>query len=222
MMSAKSASTGFEPLAGVPSIFVARKGKLRMFAFALRCGDVCLFSPVKGLADKVRDSLAALGPVRFLLAPNHFHNQGLQEFSDVYGDAQLVASEAAIPRLEKVTGLSFASLDALEAELPDAMKVLNAQGLKTGEVWLQVSVGSGTAWIVVDAFCGADVYGTGKGPELLKTFKTYGLQDKDRYLAWLKAQIDTAGPDVLAPCHGSAVQSSDLADTLLALVTERL
>ncbi len=221
-MAAKSASTGFEPLAGVPSVFVARKGKLRMFAFTLRSGDVCLFSPVKGLAAIVRDSLAAIGPVRFLLAPNHFHNQGLQEFSEAYGDAELVASEAAIPRLAKVTGLPFAPLDALAAELPDTISLLNTEGLKTGEVWLQVRSGQSTAWIVVDAFCGADVYGPVDGPELLKTFKTYGLQDKDRYLAWLQAQIASAAPGILAPCHGSVVQCPDLAGKLTALVIERL
>ncbi len=221
-MAAKSASTGFEPLAGVPNIYVARKGKLRMFAFTLGTGDVCLFSPVKGLAGKVQASLAAIGPVRFLLAPNHFHNQGLREFSDLYGDAQLVASEAAIPRLEKVTGLSFARLDKLRAQLPDGMSLLCTEGLKTGEVWLQVRSGANTAWIVVDAFCGADVYGTGEGLEVLKTFKTYGLQDKNRYLTWLQAQIDSTVPNILAPCHGSAVQSSQLAETLTALITERL
>ncbi|MEM8647833.1 MAG: hypothetical protein AAGF86_16005 [Pseudomonadota bacterium] len=221
-MATKSSSTDFEPLAGVPSILVACKGKLRMFAFTLRSGDVCLFSPVKGLAEKVRDSLAALGPVRFLLAPNHFHNQGLQEFLEVYRDAQLVASEEAIPRLEKVTGLSFTPLDALNADLPDTMSLLGTEGLKTGEVWLQARSGPKLAWIVVDAFCGADVYGPVDGPDLLKTFKTYGLEDKDRYVSWLQTQLASAAPDILAPCHGSAVQCPDLAGKLTALVANRL
>ena len=221
-MATKSGAAEFQPLSGVPSIFVARKGKLRMYALQLRSGDVCVFSPVKGLAEGVRGSLSAIGPVRFILAPNHFHNQGLQEFSKAYADAQLIASQAASPRLKKVTGLSFAPLDELAALLPDAMTLLETQGLKTGEVWLQVRSGPGTAFVVVDAFCGADVYGTGEGPELLKTFKTYGLADKDRYLTWLRAQIAEAGPDTLAPCHGSAVRCSDLADRLIELVTDRL
>lgn len=221
-MTAKANGSAFVPLADVPSIYVARKDKLRMFAVPLTTGGLCLVSPVKGLSDKLRESLATLGPVQFLFAPNHYHNLGLQEWSAAYPEAKLLAPSAAIARLQKQTELSFAPADALAAALPDHLSLLETEGLKSGEMWVRVQEGMRTAWIVVDAFCGPDMYGDGEGPQLLKPFPKFGLKDKAIYLSWLKDQVRRDQPAVVVPCHGSAVAHADLGEKLITLVDERL
>ena len=178
----KAGLTSFAPLPELPSVFVARNKQLSAFALVLKSGEVCVVSPVRGLTDQARESLSAIGSVRFLFTPNHYHNLALEEYSAAYPNAGLIAPAGAIPRLEEVTGLSFSTPNELVAEMQDTMSLLAPEGLKTGENWVRVKSQDSTAWIVGDAFCGADMYGDAVGPELLKPFPTYGLGDKDQYL----------------------------------------
>ncbi len=219
---ANSDRADFAPLAEIPVILAARKNNLSMFALSLETAGVCVVSPVKGLAEQTRASLSGLGPVQFLFAPNHYHNLGLKEYSKAYPDAKLIAPASAIPRLQQLTGLSFSAPDELALALPESMTLLETSGLKTGEHWVRVQANGSTAWIVADAFCGADMYGDAVGLELLKPFPKFGLGDKDKYLPWLEAQLKHDLPDTLIPCHGSAVQSPKLYEQMLNLVKERL
>ncbi|MCP5081226.1 MAG: hypothetical protein GY948_05965 [Alphaproteobacteria bacterium] len=218
----KSDHAGFAPLPELPSVFAVRRNNLSMFALQLNTGEVCVVSPVKGLAEQVRASLSELGPVGFLFAPNHYHNLGLEEYSHAYPEAKLIAPTGAIPRLKEVTGLSFAGPDDLALALPENTTLLDTVGLKTGESWVRVQTNGSTAWIVADAFCGPDLYGGTDGPELLKPFPKFGLGDKDQYLPWLERQLTQDLPDTLIPCHGNAVQSPSLCEQVLNLVKERL
>ena len=207
--AASAAKSGLAPFAAVPgfsAVHEARSKDLGTFAIRLKSGDVCVFSPVAGLTERTRDSLLALGPAAVLFAPNHYHNKGLREYADAFPAARLVAPAAAIPRLEKVTGLSFAPADALAGDLPDGVTLLEPQGLKTGENWLLVREKNAAAWIVVDAFCGPPGSGSGSNePQILKTFPRYGLADRDRYAAWVERQLRTDQPASLLPCHGRSI-----------------
>ena len=89
----------FEPVADVNGLFTATKGDLRCTAIVLKSGGLCLFSPVAGLNDQAKASLADLGPVEFLFAPNHYHNKGLAEYQAAYPTAKTIASDAGRPRL---------------------------------------------------------------------------------------------------------------------------
>ncbi len=218
----KAGANGFAAIAEVPSIFAARKGKLSMFAVPLRNGGICLVSPVKGLLESTRESLLALGPVRFLFAPNHYHNLGLPTFSAAFPDAKLIAPQAAIPRLQEVTGLTFADPHELASAFPDNISLLETEGLKTGENWIRIQSNGSTAWIVTDAFCGPDVNGGTDGPDLLKPFPKFGLGDKDIYLPWLERRLQEDRPDTLIPCHGRAVQCAKLCEQIRSLVNARL
>ncbi len=218
----KAGGNGLAALAEMPSILAARKGKLSMFAVPLRADGICLVSPVKGLLEEAHESLLDAGPVRFLFAPNHYHNLGLPSYSAAFPDAKLVAPPGAIPRLQDVTGLTFGEPHELASALPDNMRLLETEGLKTGESWIRVQSNGHTAWIVVDAFCGPDVNGGEDGPDLLKTFPKFGLGDSDTYLPWLEKRLQDDQPDTLIPCHGRAVQSAELCAQIRTLVKARL
>ncbi len=211
----------FEPVEGLPGVHCARNGTLRCTAIGLKSGELCLFSPVQGLGDAARASLEGLGPVRYLLAPNHYHNKAVAEYAAAFPDAELVAPDGAIPRLEKITGHAFGPLGRLTAALPGSVTVVHTEGLKTGEIWLRVEEAGAVTWIVVDAFCttkknaGTPVTET---PELLGTFPKFGVADAGIYRPWVEQQIEADKPGMIIPCHGAIIRSGALPGTLRALM----
>lgn len=201
-------------------LWSAQKGTLRCTALRLRDGSLCLFSPVSGLGRAAMDSLAALGEVAFLLAPNHFHNKGLAEYTNAFPDAVPVCSERARPRLEKQTGLSFGKLHPLGELLPDNGQIVEPDGLKTGEVWLTMQTGEETVWVVCDAFKGASGKTVAEGVriELLGTFPTYGVKNMGLYATWVKARLIAQPPTLVVPCHGGLVRSETLVTDITLLL----
>jgi len=201
-------------------LWSAQKGSLRCTTIRLRDGSLCLYRPVLGLNDVARRSIAGLGNVAYLLAPNHYHNKGLVEYTEAFPEAALVCSERAKPRLEKQTGLSFSGLKSLIALLPDGCALVEPDGLKTGEVWLTQATEEGTVWVVCDAFKGA-TGGVGTEStdiELLGTFPTYGIQDKGVYSMFVKAKLNELPPTVIVPCHGAIVRRENLATSVMSLL----
>lgn len=215
--------SSFEKLGGLDGVSAATKSTLRCTAFNLEDGRLCLFSPVAGLGDAAQQSLHDLGEVAFLLAPNHYHNKGIAEYGDAYPDAILCAPDAAIPRLENITGRTLDSLDALTTLLGDRFTILKPDGLKTGEIWLRAEAGGDVTWFVVDAFSG-----TGKSannipvtePGLLKAFPNFGVANKSLYRSWVEDRIKADRPKCIVPCHGAIMQAPDLPDKLLNLMAQ--
>ncbi len=215
-----TALSAFSPVANQVDFWSAHKGSLRCTALRLRDGSLCLYSPVLGLGDTALASLAAIGPVSYLLAPNHYHNKGLREFAEACPDAKLVCSAPARPRLTKQTGLDFHRLQLLSPLLPKGYSIAEPWGLKTGEVWLVGETSSDLLWIVCDSFKGPS------GPagriatsvEMLGTFPTYGIKDHNAYTAWVEAQLAAGVPSMVVPCHGSLVRGPNLGANILALL----
>ena len=70
--------SAFAALDDFSGLYRAERGSLRCTAIRLRSGGLLLlFSPVQGLGDTAIASLAALGEVEVLFAPNHYHNKRL-------------------------------------------------------------------------------------------------------------------------------------------------
>ncbi len=213
--------SAFTPINGLEGVYMARAGKLNCFALRLRDGGLCLYSPVSGMSADARDQLDQMGGVTALLAPNHYHNKGLQEHVDAYPDASLVCTTAAEPRLRKITGLSFAPLGELSAHLADGYAFLEPDGVKTGEVWVQIK-GSENAWIVTDAFS-ADLHPIGEyaaAPILLGTFQKYGVRDAERFKSSTLRMLDACAPTLLLSCHGSPVKAKNLNIKLSELLAD--
>ena len=213
----------FESLPGLSNIWCARRGTLRCTAVKLKGGGLMLFSPVLGLTASGREQLSSLGKVQFLLAPNHYHNKAMAEYAHAFPEASIVAPPDAQERLTRVTGLEFDDLTGLRRVLPQHVKLLVPQGLKTGECWLRVKTQTGIAWVVVDAF-----YARANNqkalevavPEMLGTFPKMGIADKQTYGAWVQAQIERDQPTIVVPCHGSLIRSALLPKRLAALVAK--
>lgn len=86
----------------------------RMAVIRLTNGDLFVWSPV-ALSDELRTELAALGPVRHLVAPNSLHDLFIASWKQAYPDARLYAA----PRLQqKRRDLVFDTEITDEAILP--------------------------------------------------------------------------------------------------------
>lgn len=209
----------FEPVADVPGVFTASKANLRCTAIKLRSGRLCLYSPVAGLSQAAKDSLRQIGEVAFLLAPNHYHNKGIAEYTAAFPKAQIVAPDGTRQRLKKVTGITFRNLDGLIADLPKGMHLVQPQGLKTGEVWIITDTTGAPTWLVVDAFTSKTEAGETTAM-LLKTFPTYGVKDPVVYATWAKQTITSDPPHILIPCHGDIVRGPSLGCDLDNLIAQ--
>jgi len=214
----------FNKIDGLNGVFTAEKSGLRCSAVRLKTGGLCLFSPVLGLGKEAIASLADLGKVAFLLAPNHYHNKGLLEYRKAFPKASICARPEAHARLAKITGCKFQDVDVLRAALPNAINLIFPQGLKTGEIWIKAKGDQHRAWLVADAFSGpkGKPDTVASTPDMLGTFPKYGVSDRNDYLAWVAQKIRADKPTMIVPCHGSLVRSSKLAKSLLDLVQSRL
>lgn len=221
-MSARTEA--FREIAGLGGVLSARCGKLRCTAIPLSDDGICLYSPVAGLEDEAAAILERCAGEAFLLAPNHYHNRALAAHVRRFPSARLICPPESGPRLKKQTGLAFDGLDTLSGLLPPNVRLLKPAGLKTGEVWIQVTGPAGVAWIVCDALTSAPSEGSdcSEAPAMLGTFPKFGVRDGAAYKAWVSAQTDHEKPTILVPCHGDPVFHPDLGSLLVDLVETHL
>lgn len=219
-----TANTHYRKVQGLDGLLIGQSGRLNCFALSLTSGDVCLYSPVAALAKSGSASLQPYGEVTFLLAPNHYHNKGLSSHRDLFPKAELVCSAAAKPRLNKITGLVFGTLEGLYAQLPETVEILLPEGLKTGEIWLQIRQGDTVAWVVADAFSSNSLppgeFNT--LPTMLGTFPKFGVKDGSVFSSWVADRLAKQPPTLLLPCHGSPMRNRDLGREILALLENNL
>jgi len=211
----------FEPVEGLKGVYSLHKGNLRSIAVQLANDSYCVISPIASIPAAAYEPLGPRSAIRFVLAPNHYHNKGLADFSNNFPKAKILASELARKRLKDQTGLKFGELSALAALLQKKHTLLEPKGLKTGEIWLRHKTPNLTAWVVTDAFCGPKMdKGAAEAakPELLKTFPNFGVADKSAYCEWVQAQLEADKPQLLIPCHGKTLRSAKLTASLAALI----
>ncbi|SEB60962.1 hypothetical protein SAMN05216452_2421 [Nitratireductor aquibiodomus] len=211
-------------LARLEDIHIIRAGKLNCFALRLQTGGLCLYSPIAGQERVQREALEQLGGVSVLLAPNHYHNKGLAGHAEAFRNATVACSASAKPRLEKVTGLTYEPLQKLETALQKGHTLLEPQGLKTGEVWVEIQNNSDTIWIVADAFMSESRSSDGFGdtPARSGSFPRYGVDDAKLFANWVEQRLAIASPTILLPCHGGPVKSPHLGPMLSTLNTKML
>lgn len=204
---------------------------LRMVALRLTDQTLAVYSPVPFADAECFAALAKIGTVSTLVAPNHFHNLGLQPFLKRFPNAHIVATEWAIPRLKKVTGLNIEPIATLSRLLPPTMRCVEPRGLKTGELWLLVDA-SQPGRILIECDCyfnmpvvkrsvfGGILWLTGGAPGLRisRVFRLIAQADRKEYRDWAQNFFQEFAPRVLIPSHGAIRESENLARDLLALI----
>jgi hypothetical protein len=203
---------------------------LRMLAIRLKDNSVMVVSPIKGLSQSCIDQLRSLGQVKFLLAPNHFHNLGIRPFVEMFPGVKLVARNEARPRLKKLTGLEVDDLESVQDMLPQHVQIYQPAGTKSGETWIRVATQPGNVWIVSDSFFNMPqvpnnflgfvlrVCGTAPGLRVSRVFRIIALRDKAAYRNWVAARAAADQPVMVIPGHGEFIRGKDLAAKLVALI----
>jgi len=206
------------PEQGIENLLLLRKDNARSAALKLKDGKYCLISPIKNTHHQA----AGIGAVSHILAPNHYHNKGLADFSKQFPGASICASSAARPRLEKITGNKLKPLTSLVRRFPSNVELLEPKGLKTGEIWLRLHTTDQCTWLVCDSFSGKKMTATSSStrvPTLLGTFPSYGVDNSEIYSQWVLNQIEQDQPTKVIPCHGSIVEDLKLPGKLAKLMS---
>ncbi len=207
---------------------------LRAVAVMLDGEHLLIYSPVKESMPGSLRELKDIGEPTWLLAPNHFHNLGLDPYAQILPDARVASSDEARKRLDLKLRSPVEYLSKLAKDLPDHVRLLEPPGTRNGEVWLRVETAQGIAWVVGDAFMNLEeqppgclgrllpLFGVVPGLIVGGSFKWIALYDRRLYGTWLRAQLAADRPVMLIPSHGRIERGPDLADRLQALVEARL
>lgn len=178
------------------------------------------------------DLAAAVGGVaRVLVAPNHFHHLAIAKYRMAFPDVMVVASDGAQPRLKK-KGHELRPLS--DAKLPDGVRLLPAEGVKTGETWMVVERDGDKVLVVGDAFFNVETPCTGfegfmlrrlrtvSGLKLGRTYEWLAIGDKAVYRKWALDTIEREKPTAIAFAHGSPLRDASAWKTCAALVEEHV
>lgn len=203
--------------------------RARMLAFDLADGGLCVVSPGSGIGDDALAELDARGPVRFVLAPNHFHNAGIRAWRDRYRDAVVTAHERAIPRLRRqVPGVEFEDLTRLRAALRPGDRLFSPPMAKQGETWVSLDAPGGRTWFVTDGIVnetrlprgplGVMMRVLGYREELMANpvFRRLFITDRQAYADWVAEQVAADPPTVFVPGHGAVLRGADVGERLRA------
>ncbi len=105
----------------------------RMTAVRLPDGGLWLHSPVR-FSQEVRAAVDALGPVRFLVAPNLMHHLSLRDWAAAYPDAK-VAAPAGLRRKRPDLRIDVALEDTADAGWASVLEQVLVRGMpKVDEV----------------------------------------------------------------------------------------
>lgn len=208
---------------------------VRMLAFGLRDGGLCVVSPGSGMTDAGFAELEQHGVPRFLLAPNHFHTLGLAEWHARYPDAALVAHPRAHKRLRKrLPGVAFGDLDTLTAALPAGARLFSPPTAKQGETWVSLPVSGGQSWFVTDGILNevklprglfglvSRLLGFRTGLTVNAFFLRMFSGGRDAFLRWTLAELEHDPPRVFIPAHGAIVAGDEVAARLADAVRAAL
>lgn len=191
---------------------------LNMLAAELPDGGLLLYSPT-WLGPGTFEAVDALGEVRVLVAPNHFHYLSLARFRERYPRARAVASHGALPRLEKRGLTDLEPLSEAARFLPPGAHFVVPDALRSGEAWLSLPGEDGPTWLVCDAwfhvtrpltgFAGAVLRALRTGPGLCVggTFRLLAVGDRRAYVASARAALDQEKPAILVPSHGDPIRA---------------
>lgn len=184
------AATGYEPLNTLKpvadSIWIIDGPAVTSYGFPfstratvvqLQSGDLWVHSPTV-LTEPLKSELAALGPVRHLVAPNQIHFLHIADWHAAYPDAEIWAAPGVQARAAK-NGISFPDSQPLGADTPWSDEITHL--VVRGSTWHNEAVffhRTSTTTILTD---------------LIEAFETDKLPAHCRPFVWLNGIDDSDG-----------------------------
>lgn len=98
----------------------------RMVIIRLTNGSLWVWSPV-ALSDDLREEVDALGPVGYLVAPNHLHHVFIGEWANAYPEAEIWAAPGLAAKRDDLTIAGTLS-DMADADWVDVIQQVVVEG----------------------------------------------------------------------------------------------
>lgn len=201
-------------------------------ALPLAVDQVLIYSPGPGLETEL-PPICGNNCKLLLLAPNFGHNLGVRPWVDAHPQAQVFAPPALHHRLRKKRGVDqLHTIEALQALLPDHVRLHVAADNKFHEVWLSVDSGEKTYWLIGDAFLNFEkveanfilkfllgVYGIKPGLRLHKMFRL-ALKDKQAFKDWALPLFQNNRQHILLPCHREIYDAPDCGQRMVEIIQQ--
>jgi hypothetical protein len=185
----------------------------RMTVVRLPDGGLWLHSPVK-LTEAARSAVDALGPVRFLVAPNTMHHLSLGDWAAAYPSAKVLAPaglRAKRPDLRIDVELS----DVMDVGQSPTLELLLAHGIPKLEEFvflhrpsrtllltdLAFNIHDSPSWVTRTYLKWSGVYGRLGATKLLKAM----VKDRAAMRAWRDRVLQWDFERVV-PCHGQVLE----------------
>ena len=133
----------------------------------------------------------------------------------------MVAPRVAIPRLEKQGHIGLSTLDAARERLPHGVKLIECEGTRTGETWLEDRPDEEHRLAMCDAYFNAEgpmrktmglvlrLLRNAPGLCIGSTYRWLALKDEARYHGWLRDYLTDLAPTEVGFCHGSPLAGDD-------------
>ena len=114
--------------------------------------------------------------------------------------------------------MTIDDLGALEAALPEGVRLLSPPMARQGETWIAVKQPHLTALIVCDAWVNLEQVTlpyrmVGFRPTLMVNplFKRLFLRSKAEFQAWAARELEDLVPTMFVPSHGAVLRGGDVA-----------
>ncbi|MFY0528297.1 DUF4336 domain-containing protein [Archangium gephyra] len=185
----------------------------RMTVIRLPDGGLWLHSPVK-LDAAVRGAVEALGPVRFLVAPNTMHHLSLGDWAAAYPSAKVLAP-AGLREKRPDLRIGVELSDVMDVGQSPAIELLLAQGLSRLEEFvffhrpsrtllltdLAFNIHESPSWLTRTYLKLNGVYGKLGATWVVKSM----TKDKAALRAWRERVLGWDFERVV-PCHGEVLE----------------
>ena len=203
-------------------------GMVRTTVVDLGDGSLLVYSPGVGFSDEQHSMLSTRGEVRWLVAPNHFHNLGVPQWLERHPEATVVAADAARPRLRRVLGgdREVAPAIMVSDALPASVSMIPIPDTRQGELWIGVSAEEGASLIVGDALTNLERFPggltglimriIGRGVRMNPFFSRFMLRNRDGFRDFAADHCASERPTLFVPCHGEVVEDTGVTSSLLA------
>lgn len=204
-------------------------GWARSVAVEFEAGRFLVYSPGKTLTESFVTELGAKGSVEFLVAPNAFHNEGLDAWQERFPEARVVCAEGARSRVAKNTKTSLQPINLLSQALQDNVQVhlLELPSFRFGELWLVIKSEGHCAWVVCDFFFNLKkppkqllprlmltLLGNIPGLKVSRVVRWVLIQSNKTFRQWYLQRLNTDRPDTLVVNHGAVLQEENLTERL--------
>lgn len=99
----------------------------RMVVVETAPGELLLYSPLE-ITTELRDTIAELGDVRWIIAPNDYHHMFVGSAADAFPQAAIYGSAGAI-RKQRDVSFTGSLADGPPPDLPDSVALFSIEGM---------------------------------------------------------------------------------------------